>query len=39
MKRKGRYLLFIPCIVLVAYFMIVPLVDIIIPTFKIRKME
>lgn len=33
MKRKGRYLLFIPCIVLVAYFMIVPLVDIIIPTF------
>lgn len=33
MKRKGRYLLFIPCIVLVAYFMIVPLVEIIIPTF------
>lgn len=33
MKRKGRYLLFIPCIVLVACFMIVPLVEIIIPTF------
>lgn len=33
MKRKIGYLLFIPCIVLVAYFMIVPLVDIIIPTF------
>ena len=33
MKRKGRYLLFIPCIVLVAYFMIVPLVETIIPTF------
>lgn len=33
MKRKGHYLLFIPCIVLVAYFMIVPLMDIIIPTF------
>lgn len=33
MKRKGRYLLFIPCVVLVAYFMIVPLVEIIIPTF------
>ena len=37
MKRKGRYLLFIPCIVLVAYFMIVPLVDIIIPTFTNTK--
>lgn len=33
MKRKIGYLLFIPCIVLVAYFMIVPLIDIIIPTF------
>lgn len=33
MKRKGRYLLFIPCIVLVAYFMIVPLVEMVIPTF------
>lgn len=37
MKRKGRYLLFIPCVVLVAYFMIVPLVDIIIPTFTNTK--
>lgn len=37
MKRKCRYLLFIPCIVLVAYFMIVPLVDIIIPTFTNTK--
>lgn len=33
MKRKGQYLLLIPCIVLVAYFMIVPLMEIIIPTF------
>ncbi|MDU2121802.1 MAG: ABC transporter permease [Clostridium celatum] len=37
MKRKGRYLLFIPCVVLVVYFMIVPLVDIIIPTFTNTK--
>lgn len=37
MKRKGQYLLFIPCIVLVAYFMIVPLLDIIIPTFANTK--
>lgn len=33
MKRKGQYLLFVPCIVLVAYFMIVPLIEIIFPTF------
>ena len=33
MKRKGQYLLLIPCIVLVAYFMIIPLMEIIIPTF------
>lgn len=33
MKRKGHYLLFIPCVVLVAYFMIVPLLETIIPTF------
>lgn len=33
MKKKGHYLLFIPCIVLVAYFMIVPLLGTIIPTF------
>ena len=37
MKRKGHYLLFIPCRVLVAYFMIVPLLDIIIPTFANTK--
>ena len=37
MKRKGHYLLFIPCIVLVAYFMIVPLLDIIIHTFANTK--
>ncbi|HHD2751318.1 TPA: ABC transporter permease [Clostridium perfringens] len=33
MRKISQYLLFIPCMVLVAYFMIVPLVDIIIPTF------
>lgn len=33
MRKVSHYLLFIPCIVLVAYFMIVPLVDVIIPTF------
>lgn len=33
MRKINQYLLFIPCIVLVAYFMIVPLVDVIIPTF------
>ncbi|EGT3617058.1 ABC transporter permease [Clostridium perfringens] len=33
MRKISHYLLFIPCIVLVAYFMIVPLVDVIIPTF------
>ncbi|MDZ4994659.1 ABC transporter permease subunit [Clostridium perfringens] len=33
MRKISQYLLFIPCIVLVAYFMIVPLVDVIIPTF------
>lgn len=33
MKRKSYYLLFIPCVVLVAYFMIVPLLGTIIPTF------
>lgn len=37
MKRKGHYLLFIPCIVLVVYFMIIPLIDIIIPTFTNTK--
>ncbi|MDZ5252154.1 ABC transporter permease [Clostridium sp. LIBA-8841] len=33
MRKISHYLLFIPCIVLVAYFMIVPLLDVIIPTF------
>ena len=37
MKRKGSYLLFSPCIVFVAYFMIVPLVETIIPTFTDTK--
>lgn len=32
MKRKNHYILFIPCVVLVAYFMIVPLLGTIIPT-------
>ncbi|MGV2795084.1 ABC transporter permease, partial [Clostridium perfringens] len=32
MKRKSHYILFIPCVVLVAYFMIVPLLGTIIPT-------
>lgn len=33
MKKKGYYILFIPCVVLVAYFMIVPLIGTILPTF------
>lgn len=33
MKKKSYYILFIPCLVLVAYFMIVPLMSMIIPTF------
>lgn len=33
MRKKGYYILFIPCVVLVAYFMIVPLLKTIIPTF------
>ncbi len=32
MKRRSHYILFIPCVVLVAYFMIVPLLGTIIPT-------
>jgi putative spermidine/putrescine transport system permease protein len=32
MKRKSHYILFIPCVVLVAYFMIVPLLGTIVPT-------
>lgn len=33
MKKKGYYMLFIPCLVLITYFMIVPLMGSIIPTF------
>lgn len=33
MKKKGYYILFTPCVVLVTYFMIVPLIGIILPTF------
>ncbi|MGL4912309.1 MAG: ABC transporter permease [Romboutsia sp.] len=33
MKKNSQYILFIPCLVLVAYFMIVPLLETIIPTF------
>jgi len=33
MRKKSYYILFIPCMVLIAYFMIVPLVTTIIPTF------
>lgn len=33
MRNKGYYMLFIPCIVLITYFMIVPLMGSIIPTF------
>lgn len=34
MKKKWTYLLFIPCIVLILYFMITPLIGTIFPTFK-----
>ncbi|MBU5316701.1 ABC transporter permease [Clostridium bornimense] len=34
MKKKCTYLLFIPCIVLILYFMITPLIGTIFPTFK-----
>ncbi|MEF9990857.1 MAG: ABC transporter permease [Romboutsia sp.] len=33
MKKKNHYILFIPCVVLIAYFMIVPLLGMIVPTF------
>lgn len=33
MKKKSYYILFIPCIVLISYFMIYPLLGSIIPTF------
>lgn len=34
MRKKYYYMLFVPCIVLVAYFLIIPLIEIIIPTFN-----
>lgn len=34
MKKKLKYLLFIPCLVLIIYFMIIPLLGTIIPTFS-----
>lgn len=37
MKNRSYYILFIPCLILVAYFMIVPLIDTIIPTFTETK--
>lgn len=33
MNKKGYYILFTPCLVLVAYFMILPLIGTILPTF------
>lgn len=37
MKNRSYYILFIPCLILVAYFMIVPLLETIIPTFTEAK--
>ena len=34
MKKKLKYLLFIPCLVLIIYFMMIPLIETIIPTFS-----
>ncbi len=34
MKKKWSYFLFIPCLVLIIYFMITPLLGIILPTFN-----
>lgn len=34
MKKKLKYLLFIPCLVLIIYFMVIPLLGTIIPTFS-----
>lgn len=33
MNKKGHYILFTPCLVLILYFMMVPLIETIIPTF------
>lgn len=35
MKKKWTYVLFVPCLVLLMYFMIVPLLTTIIPTFNV----
>lgn len=35
MKKKWTYVLFVPCLVLLMYFMIVPLLSTIIPTFSV----
>ncbi|MEG2918820.1 MAG: ABC transporter permease, partial [Clostridium sp.] len=35
MKKKWTYILFVPCLVLVLYFLIVPLINTIIPTFNV----
>ncbi|MBZ9609740.1 ABC transporter permease [Clostridium estertheticum] len=36
MKKKWTYVLFVPCLILLTYFLIVPLVSTIIPTFNIN---
>ena len=33
MNKKHQYILFLPCIVLISYFMIIPLLGTILPTF------
>ena len=33
MNKKYQYILFLPCIVLISYFMIIPLLETILPTF------
>ena len=33
MNKKYQYILFLPCIVLISYFMIIPLLGTILPTF------
>ena len=35
MKNRLKYFLFIPCLVLVIYFMVIPLLGTILPTFKV----
>ncbi|MEG1255372.1 ABC transporter permease [Clostridium sp.] len=36
MKKRWTYILFVPCLVLVLYFLIVPLISTVIPTFSIE---